>query len=360
MDSDAPDDRPKPKEDAAEPDRLEGGLRHRRVLAVVNPVSGIFRHERTVRELKQAAERHGVDLAIVLTQPDMDVEASVRTAAGPFDCYLAVGGDGTVVETAAVAVRDGIPLAMLPRGTANALAWHFRIPFDAGQGFRVAVRGVPMAVDVAHSPDRPFLIMAGLGYDAHIVEGATRLLKRRLGFLAYLVAALRQLGRRPYVFRVHLDDHEPFRVSGLTAIITNTGTLAGNVRLVRKVSPLDGLLDLIVVSPENFGAFFRMLFWGVLGRLQEDPRVRYYQARRIRVESRPAAPLEVDGDAMGTRRELQAEVLPKALTLMVPAEGTARFPWVPERPWSPSSSFPWFKTRGREGAVEPDQTEKST
>lgn len=323
---------------------------HRRILAVVNPVSGIYSHEKTIRELRERAARMDVDLEVVETRKDQDIETAIRSVQGPFDCYLAVGGDGTVVETASVAMRDGIPLAMLPRGTANAVAWHFRIPIDVGQALKVAVRGHPLQVDVGRLPDREFLIMAGLGYDAHIIEGATRSLKKRLGFLAYLYSAARQLRRRPYVFRIHLDDQPPFRLTGATAFITNTGTLIGNVRLVKQISPTDGLLDLIVVSPENFGSFFRIVFWGLLGRLNEDPRVRYYRAKRVRVECRPSAPLEVDGDVVGQNRTLQAEILPRALTLMVLSEGMSWFPWVPDRPWTSTSAFPWFRPRQKEEA----------
>jgi len=326
-----------------EPDPPPDKEPRRRILAVVNPVSGLFPYERTVRELRDRAGQMGIDLDVVLTREDLDGEAAVDSHRGvPYDCYLAVGGDGTVMEVAGAAMRDEVPMAILPRGTANAVAWHFRIPIDAGQALKVASRGRRLQVDVARTPQRDFLIMAGLGYDAHVIEAATRKLKRRLGFIAYLYGAFKGLGRSPHVFRIHLDDRDPIRVAGAAAMVFNTGTLAGNLRVVRDVSPRDGLLDLVVVSPENFGALFRMSFWGMLGRLQEDPRVRYYQAERIRVECRPAALLEIDGDLMGKQRDFQVEVLPKALDLMVLSKG---IPWlpIPDRLWAGGAPFPWGK-----------------
>lgn len=311
--------------------------RHRRLLVVVNPVAGPRGSQRVLKDLEERAEKNDIRIEVVETKPDLNGTQAVATMSGDYDCYLAIGGDGTVMEVAEAAMKNDVPLAILPRGTANAVAWHFGLPFDAARAFKVAIQGRPVQIDVGKAGDRHFLIVAGLGYDAHLIGDATRELKRRLGFLAYLYAALKNLGRKPYSFRIHLDDGEAFRLRGAMAVIGNIGTLAGNIRLVKKVSPRDGKLDLLVVSPANFGDFFRMVFLGVLGRLQEDPRVRFFQAASITVDSRPRAPLQVDGDKIeGRHAELSATVLPHALTVMVPPEGMWKVPWMPDVPWSPS------------------------
>jgi YegS/Rv2252/BmrU family lipid kinase len=307
------------------------------MLAVINPVAGPRGSQGAVKDLMDRAGKLDIDLDVVETRPDLDGREAVATRPGEYDCYLVLGGDGTVMEVAEAAIENDVPMAILPRGTANAVAWHFGLPFDVGRALKVAVQGRPLKIDVARSPEQDFLIVAGLGYDAHVINDATRELKRRLGFLAYLYAALKNLGRRPYSFRIYLDGGEPIRARGAMAVIANIGTLAGNIRLVKKVSPLDGKLDLLVIAPPNFGAFVRMVFWGVLGRLQEDPRAQYFQAARIRVECRPSGPLEIDGNPIdGKHREFSAEVLPQALTVMVPPEGMWKVPWMPEVPWSPS------------------------
>jgi len=311
--------------------------RHRRILAVVNPVSGPRGSQRAMGDLLERARKAGVTLEVVETRPGASVEEMVSARPGPFDCYLAVGGDGTVMDVAELAMRDKLPLAVMPRGTANALAWHFGLPFDVARAFRVAVEGRPIAIDVAQTPDHKFLLMAGLGYDAHVIRDATRTLKRRFGFLAYLYAALKNLTRRPYTFRVEIEDQKAVMVLGGTAIVTNIGTLAGNIRFEREISPVDGTLDVLVMSPAKFGHFFRMMVLGVLGRLREDPRVRHFRGTKVRIECRPRAPLQIDGDDVGgLHRNLEVTMLPGALTLLVPPEGMLKLPWMPDVTWSPS------------------------
>jgi diacylglycerol kinase family enzyme len=312
-----------------------------------------------MEDLRERARKAGVSLEVVETRSGASLDSLVAERAGPFDCYMAVGGDGTVLETAELAMRDNLPLAVIPRGTANALAWHFGLPFDVARAFRVAVEGRPVAVDVAQSPDHKFLLMAGLGYDAHVIRDATRKLKRRFGFLAYLYAALRNLRRRPYTFRIRCDNGKTVRVLGGTAIVINIGTLAGNIRFEREISPVDGVIDVIVLSPAKFGHFFRMLVLGMLGRLREDPRVRYFRGSKVEIECRPRAPLQIDGeDVGGLHRDLAVTVLPAALTLLVPPEGMVKLPWMPDVSWSPSLPRGAFsrpgqppfsvRTRGRE------------
>jgi diacylglycerol kinase (ATP) len=323
-----------------EEETLSARTSRRRLLAVVNPVAGPVGSQRSARDLKEKAQRLGIELDLVETRPDLDGEAAVATMDKSYDVYIAIGGDGTVMEVARAAMKHNVPLAIIPRGTANAVAWHFRLPFDVGQALKVILEGKPVAIDIARAEDRDFLIMAGLGYDAAVMRDATRVLKRRFGFLAYLYSALKNLGRRPNTFLIHLDDGDPIRVRGASAIIANIGTLAGNIRLVKRVDPHDGLIDLVVLSPQRFSDFARLVFRGIRGRLEDDPRVRYFRASKIRVECRPSAPLEIDGDGIeGRHRSFEAEVIPHALTLMVPAEGQVRFLWKPDVSWSNGMAF---------------------
>jgi len=297
----------------------------------VNPIAGPRGVPRNPKDLLDRAERLGVSLQVLETKPGTDCETLIANLEGSFDCLLAVGGDGTVIEVAQAAMKRGVPLAILPRGTANAVAWHFGLPFDLPRALKVAAQGKPVQIDLAEVQGRKFLLMAGLGYDAHIIRDATRVLKDRFGFLAYLYSAFKNVRRRHYSFMITLDGGEVRRARGAMALVANIGTLAGNIRFVRDVSPDDGKLDLVIIAPANFGDLYRLAFRGLFGRLHDDPRVRYYQSSSIRIESTPLAPLEIDGTVVeGRHRELEARALPGALTLMLPPEGMWKVPWMPD------------------------------
>ncbi len=115
---------------------------------------------------------------------------------------LVCGGDGTATEAADALVGTKVALAVLPSGTGNLLALNLGIPADADTAWHLALTAEARPLDVGRANGKVFLVMAGMGLDAHMVHDADRELKERLGVLAYLIAALRNLGRPPPATRL--------------------------------------------------------------------------------------------------------------------------------------------------------------
>jgi len=129
------------------------------------------------------------------------------------DLVLAAGGDGTINETAEGLIGSPAHFGILPAGTANVLATEMKL----GSRFvRAAGRlreCTPHRISVGHlscgngAVSRHFLLMAGIGLDAHIVYRVSAPLKAATGKFAYWVAGWTLLGRRLAEF--------PVRVNGL-------------------------------------------------------------------------------------------------------------------------------------------------
>jgi diacylglycerol kinase (ATP) len=103
---------------------------------------------------------------------------------------MVAGGDGTVMACAAALAGTGVPLAVLPGGTGNLLALNLGIPADLERAVGVALRGARRRIDTGVQGRTRFVVMAGLGFDAALLGGATRAAKRRFGWVAYLLSAL--------------------------------------------------------------------------------------------------------------------------------------------------------------------------
>src|SRR5215469_924747 len=96
----------------------------------------------------------------------------------------AVGGDGTVRACAQALAGTGVPLAIVPRGTANLAARALGVPFGLDAALATGFRGRDRHVDLAVADGMPFAAMAGMGLDAEVLAATPGVLKPRLGWLA--------------------------------------------------------------------------------------------------------------------------------------------------------------------------------
>ncbi len=243
-------------------------------------------------------------------QARMAVQAAV-------DLVLASGGDGTVTGCAAGLAGSGIPLAVLPAGTGNLLARNLGLPLELGAALAVALDGADRPLDVGSVNGKPFIVMAGLGLDAKMLDSASEPLKKRAGWAAYGLAALRHLLDRPVQVTLRADGRPPLRRRASAVIIGNVGSLQGGVPLLPDAQPDDGLLDVVVLSARGPAGWLTLAVH-VLLRRRASRAVARLCFRKLRVELDREQPWELDGEVMGSTRQLLVSIQPAKVILRVP------------------------------------------
>jgi diacylglycerol kinase (ATP) len=239
------------------------------------------------------------------------------------DRVIAVGGDGTVRILADRMAQSGIPMAVVPVGTANLLARNLEIPLSQLDALQVAFGEHTLDIDLIKltidgGPSEHIAVIAGLGVDALIMDETSPELKDAIGAGAYFIAAAKALGRTPIDMRITLDDHRPLRRHAMICAIGNVGKLAGNLTLIPGAQPDDGRLDVYVASPHRLSHWLRAFLRLVTRRPRADDRVDQWQATQVEVRLRHPDPYQLDGDVIGDCSTLRAEVCPRALTVCVP------------------------------------------
>jgi diacylglycerol kinase (ATP) len=247
---------------------------------------------------------------------------------------VAIGGDGTVRAVAAAAAEAGVPMGIIPLGTGNLLARNLGLPLsDSYAALRVALDGTDIPVDVGwltvtrepgHTEDFPFLVIAGLGFDAEMVAGAHDSLKRTFGWGAYFFAALRHLGSTRMHATIRIDGGEPVSGQMRTVIIANCGRLPGGLVLVPEASLDDGILDIATLDTRGGLAGWAGLFgevWFQGSRLNAPTlpngwrvgRIDHARGTVIDVTTESPQKIQVDGEPVGRALAISARVETGAL-----------------------------------------------
>ncbi|MER6443684.1 diacylglycerol kinase family protein [Streptomyces venezuelae] len=269
---------------------------------------------------------------------------AVQLAEAETALVVVCGGDGSVRACAEVLAGGTTPLAIVPCGTGNLLARNLGLPSDPETALREALAGTAVGLDVGRihgdglAPTR-FTVMAGAGFDAAMVRDTSARLKKRLGWAAYVLSALRHLGDPRMRLSVRLDGGAPQERRARMVVLGNVGSLQGGLPLLPDARPDSGRLEVVLLDPRGVTGWLAAARHLLTRSASQAPGPRrfagrdrraargaleYFSAERIDLRFDRPQPRELDGDAFAAGTRLTAEVEPGALRVCLPGP-VARF-----------------------------------
>ncbi|WP_238174146.1 diacylglycerol/lipid kinase family protein [Kribbella kalugense] len=276
------------------------------------------------RTVETALTERGYESPLWLETTEDDAGAGMARQAidEKVDLVLVAGGDGTVRVVCAELAGTAIPAAVLPGGTGNLLARNLGISLELDDALYELLDGSEQRIDSVrikgdNLPDDRFVVMAGFGLDAAIIEDAPDDLKKRVGWAAYVVSTLKNLNH-PFVrVEITVDDQPPVRRRARTVVIGNVGTLQANIPLFPDATPDDGRIDLVVLAPRRISHWPRLAL-GLVIKSWRERDVERFIGTRIQVRADRVVRRQLDGDGIAEGTSLVAEVDASALVVRVP------------------------------------------
>ncbi len=258
----------------------------------------------------------GWEIAIASTRAvGHATELARRVAADGYDAAVACGGDGTVNEVANGLAGSTTALAVVRAGTANVWAKEIGVPKDPAKALRVLADGETRLIDLGRAGERRFLCMAGVGFDAAVVQevGAA---KKRLGAAAFVLHGLRKaLSYRETAADVEADGQS---LSGplYWMLVGNSRSYGGIVNLTNLAKIDDGRLHVCLLRRGGLPRLIWLLPWVVLGKHHRRPHVVQREIEELDVRT-AGLPVQIDGEYLG-ETPLRFAVVPGALRVIVP------------------------------------------
>ena len=229
---------------------------------------------------------------------------------------VVAGGDGSVAPAAKRAAELGIPLAVLPTGTANDFASATDLPEDLEEACKLAARGRALrALDLGRMDGRPFVNAANAGLAVAAARSAAPL-KKALGPLAYALGAVRAgVSTDPVACRVTCDGSELFSGDAWQVIVAGTGHFGGGSQ-VDAADDDDGQLDVAVIEAGSRARLVQRAYGLRSGRVTGQRGV--HHARGCHVVLEGDAAFNLDGELVDPSPRTEFAIQPRAFRLVVP------------------------------------------
>ena len=242
-----------------------GGFK--KIHLIINPVSG--QGVVPVEEIRSKFNVLGDRLTVHETKADVSARTIVEEAVSKgADLVVAFGGDGTMLQVAEGLINTGVPLGVIPGGTANVFASELEIPNDKMKAIDLLINKEThiRKIDVGCVGEKHFLLRLGIGLEAAMTVMTDREEKDKYGFWAYLWTALRVGSRMKQAHYHMVIDGKRKRVKGVTCVICNSGNLGlPRVKLLPDIDVSDGKLDVVVVREASLWTAVSLIYHVVKG-----------------------------------------------------------------------------------------------
>ncbi|MBE0597766.1 MAG: lipid kinase [Desulfuromonadales bacterium] len=265
-------------------------------------------------ELLQAA---GFSLTEIITDEPASIPILIGQHRGNVDLVIIGGGDGTFNTAAPAVVDSGLPMGILPLGTANDLARTLGIPPDIEQACRIIAAGTKRSIDIGEVNGHLFFNTASIGLSVGVTHRLSPELKARWGALAYArggVAAWR--GNQPFTADIDCDGQK-LRHRSIQIAVGNGRHYGGGMTIAADAAIDDHLLNLYSLEPQSFWRLLALAPWLRRGEYHHRAGVKLMSGQVIEIRTRRPLPIDTDGE-LTTQTPARFRVRADAVDVFVP------------------------------------------
>jgi diacylglycerol kinase (ATP) len=292
----------------------------KRALLLVNPKAR--RGGEAIAPVVDRLEQGGLQVTIESFEALPEIARDIVRLRETADRVIVCGGDGSVSSAALAAIESGLPLGIIPMGTANDLARTLEIPVDLEGAADVIAAGHTHRIDVGTVNGHAFFNVASIGLSAELARGLDPKLKRRFGRFGYALAAARVLSNADR-FEARITEKGQHIETSTYQIAVGNGRHYGGGNVIEASATIDdGHLDLYSLEMKNvwkLALMMRSFRSGTHGAWNE---VRTARCIEFDIETDTEMPVNADGEIV-TSTPAHFKVLPKAIEVFTPRKRAA-------------------------------------
>lgn len=291
----------------------------KKALFIINPNSGNKKHSGLEKLIADACSQTGIDYTIQTTDRTGHATELARHAiTSDYDIVYAVGGDGTVNETAKGLIHSKVVMGILPAGSGNGLSRHLGIPQKPEKALHLLNYGKVMAVDSISVNGETSVNVSGIGFDGHIANLFGKSGKR--GLREYVSLAATEF-RKFKNFPVNgVIDGKPFQSEAFILAVANSSQFGNNATVSPAASVCDQLMDICII--QKVPLLQALGFAGKLftRRMHKSAFVKIMKCKEAEFQFPADMPYHVDGEGRSVSKSFSFKIVPASIQVLVPSE----------------------------------------
>ncbi|MDF1696466.1 MAG: diacylglycerol kinase family lipid kinase [Saprospiraceae bacterium] len=293
----------------------------KKIRFIVNPFSGTSGKKSVPDLLKEHLDHTAFEYEIVYTEfAGHAIQLAKDAVSLNFDFIASVGGDGSVNEVAQSILNSKTTLIVLPGGSGNGFAMHLGLGRDIKKAIQYINTGVIMEVDTCNVNNRFFANVSGLGFDARIAYKTKKNSKR--GFLPYFMTSIKEAWKfKHQKLQITIDD-TTIEGEYAAAVIANASMYGYYFTISPKASLQDGVMDIMLIKKAPLYRYFFMVFRFLNRSLHKSKITQTYQGKTIFIQMDKPNYIHVDGEGYKAEKELQFNIAPSSLKVLVPRDNS--------------------------------------
>ena len=294
-------------------------LRPKRIVFIVNPKAGtnLQKHIRTSvdRHLDHKRFIYGIWHT---ERAGHAAELTRKAIEEGYEIVVAVGGDGSINEVASELMHTDVAMGIIPAGSGNGLAMHLGYGRDIDRAVRKLNTATVKTIDCGRLNGLPFINLAGIGFDGLVAKRMKGSNWR--GFLPYFLKSV-EAGLR-YTGRTCTIETEDCTITEKCFVITvANGPMYGyNFQIAPDARLDDGLFSVVIFKDVPKWQYFAAIPSSLNGKIYEAGFVRHFTAKHVKITGEGVNYVHVDGESIEMEGDLEFEMIPKALKILVPGE----------------------------------------
>jgi YegS/Rv2252/BmrU family lipid kinase len=291
----------------------------RTVDVIINPIAGIRPKAEVPEYVRSILRDEEYDVRIYFTEyAGHASELAAQSARMGIDTVVAIGGDGTINETARSLVGTRTALGLVPMGSGNGLARHIQIPLEVSRALEVIKEGHREQIDYGVINGHIFFCTAGVGFDAQVSQKFAEAKKR--GGLTYVQSIINLISKyKPSTYTIYTDDGR-IREKAFLIAIGNAAQYGNNAYIAPRASMQDGQMDVTLIKPFNLIDAPQMAVQLFSRSLDSNDNILSFRSSHLRIIMPQPDVVHVDGEPIHMDGVLDVQTHPGGLSVLTPAE----------------------------------------